>query len=190
MLFADDLHLLDATSGTLLAQLVDADLVFLVGTVRAPEPAPAALTGLWQRARVHRVDLLDLDHDAIEALLPAVLDVPVEAATVEEIWTASQGNVLFVRELVLGSLEQGQLVKSRGSWRLTGPLATTARLGELMESRLGELGDEETEVLDILAIWEPIGLAELEAIVGHADRSSSSTTRARSACAAIDAASS
>ena len=39
VLFADDLHLLDATSGTLLAQLVDADLVFLVGTVRAPNPS-------------------------------------------------------------------------------------------------------------------------------------------------------
>ena len=115
---------------------------------------------------MHRVDLLDLDHEAIEELLPAVLDAPVEAAAVEEIWTASQGNVLFVRELVLGSLEQGQLVKSRGSWRLTGPLATTARLAELMEGRLGDLGEDETEVLDVLAVWEPVGLAELESMVG------------------------
>ena len=39
VLFVDDLHLLDGTSAALVAQLVDADLVFLVATVRTPEPA-------------------------------------------------------------------------------------------------------------------------------------------------------
>ncbi len=35
---ADDLHLLDITSLTLLTQLIDAAAVFLIGTVRADEP--------------------------------------------------------------------------------------------------------------------------------------------------------
>src|SRR5262245_41757850 len=34
VLFVDDLHLLDSASATLVGQLVDADLVFLVATVR------------------------------------------------------------------------------------------------------------------------------------------------------------
>ena len=105
VLFVDDLHLLDVTSATLLCQLVDADLLFLVATVRSNERLPAGVEALWQRARVRRVDLVDLDRAV--GTLHLVLQGPVEAATVAEIWTASQGNVLLVRELVLGALDRG-----------------------------------------------------------------------------------
>ncbi len=50
VLFVDDLHLLDNTSATLLGQLVDADLLFLVATVRRNEPVSPALEALWHRA--------------------------------------------------------------------------------------------------------------------------------------------
>jgi DNA-binding CsgD family transcriptional regulator len=162
----DDLHLLDPTSATLIAQLVDADFLFLVGTVRAGPVVPPPLAALWARARVRRVDLEDLSHDGVDTLLHLVLSGPVEGTTSSEIWTASQGNILFVRELVLGSLEHGRLVRQRDTWRLTGPLATTARLAELVEARLSELGSKERETLEILAVWEPAGLSDLEAIVG------------------------
>src|SRR4051812_44077174 len=56
VLFVDDLHLLDGTSATLVGQLVDADLLFLVGTVRADARVPAGVDSLWQRARVRRID--------------------------------------------------------------------------------------------------------------------------------------
>ena len=131
VLFVDDLHLLDGTSAALVAQLVDADLVFLVATVRTPEPVPPGLESLWHRARVRRIDLLDLDRPAIDTLLHLVLGGPVEATTSGDIWTASEGNVLLVRELVLGALERGHLLDQRGVWRLTGPLVTTPRLHEL-----------------------------------------------------------
>jgi len=168
VLMVDDLHLLDPSSATLLAQLVDADLLFLVGTVRAGEVVAASLAPLWARARVRRVDLEDLPRAGIDTLLHLVLGAPVEGTTTSEIWNASQGNILFVRELVLGSLEHDRLVLQRGTWRLTGPLITTARLAELVESRLREAGPEERETLEILAVWEPAGLSDLEAMAGHA----------------------
>ena len=49
VLFVDDLHLLDATSATLVGQLVDADLVFLVATVRSDARVPAGVDALWHR---------------------------------------------------------------------------------------------------------------------------------------------
>ena len=52
--------------------------------------------------------------------------------TVTDIWTASRGNVLFVRELVLGAIDAGHLVDLHGVWRLVGPLVTTPRLAELV----------------------------------------------------------
>ena len=142
VLFVDDLHLLDGTSAALVAQLVDADLVFLVATVRTPEPVPPGLESLWHRARVRRIDLLDLDRPAIDTLLHLVLGGPVEATTSGDIWAASEGNVLLVRELVLGALERGHLLDQRGVWRLTGPLVTTPRLHELVSARLASLDTE------------------------------------------------
>ena len=168
VLFVDDLHLLDATSATLVSQLVDADLVFLVATVRSEAPLPAGVEALWHRARVRRVDLEDLDRAEVGTLLHLVLRGPVEASTVTEIWTASQGNVLLARELVLGALDRGNLVEQRGVWRLVGPLVTTPRLRELIAARLGRLPPATVEALDMLAVWEPAGLATLEAIVGAA----------------------
>ncbi len=167
VLFVDDLHHLDPTSATLVGQLVDADLVFLVGTVRAHQAVPSALAALWHRARVRRVDLVDLSAADVDALLHVVLGAPVEPSAAAEIWAASEGNVLFVRELVLGSLESGRLTTRRGTWRLSGPMVTTARLLELVETRVSELGPDETEALDTLAIWEPASLSVLEAIVGR-----------------------
>ena len=128
VLFVDDLHLLDTTSATFVCQLVDADLVFLVSTVRSEATLPPGLDALWHRARVRRVDLEDLDRAAVDTLLHLVLRGPVEVTTVTDIWTASRGNVLFVRELVLGAVDAGHLVDQHGVWRLTGPLVTTPRL--------------------------------------------------------------
>ena len=159
VLFVDDLPLLDGTSATLVGQLVDADLVFLVATVRSNETVPPGLDSLWHRARVRRIDLDDLDRAGVDTLLHLVLRGPVEANTTTEIWQTSNGNVLFVRELVLGALESGLLVEQHGVWRLVGPLVATARLHELVAARLEALAPSATDVLDILAVWEPAGLA-------------------------------
>ena len=166
VLFVDDLQLLDTTSATFIGQLVDADLVFLVATVRADEPLPAGLESLWHRARVRRIDLDDLDRAAVDTLLHLVLRGPVEANTITEIWTASRGNVLFVRELVLGAVDGGLLVFQHGVWRLIGALVTTPRLRELVATRLGALEPAAADALDRLAVWEPTGLSALEAVVG------------------------
>ena len=96
-----------------------------------------------------------------------MLHDPVEATTSGQLWAASQGNVLFLRELVLGALQRGQLVRRHGVWRLAGALVTTQRLHELIAARLSGVGDEASEALDVLSIWEPAGLSTLEAEVGR-----------------------
>ena len=98
----------------------------------------------------------------------------MEASTVTELWTASQGNVLFVRELVLAGLDGGQLVEQRGAWRLVGPLVATPRLHELLAARLGSLPAGGRGRARRPGGVEPIGLSTLEETVG-ASRSSTST---------------
>ena len=166
VLFVDDLQLLDTTSATFIGQLVDADLLFLVGTVGADEPMPPGLDALWHRARVRRIDLADLDRVALDTLLHLVLQGPVEASTIGEFWTASRGNVLFVRELVIGAIDGGQLVHQHGVWRLNGALVTTPRLHELVATRLRALEPAAADAVERLAVWEPTGLSILGGVVG------------------------
>jgi DNA-binding CsgD family transcriptional regulator len=167
VLFVDDLQLLDATSAALIGQLLDADLLFMLATVRAGTSLPSGLDAAWQRGRVRRVDLGDLDRAGVDTLMHLVLGGPVEQTTVNDVWTASQGNPLYVRELVLGAVETGHLDTQHDVWRLVGPLVTTPRLREVVEARLGTLHTEAMDALDRLAVWEPIGLSTLEAEIGH-----------------------
>jgi DNA-binding CsgD family transcriptional regulator len=167
VLFVDDLQLLDATSAALIGQLLDADLLFLLATVRAGMVLPAGLDSAWQRGRVRRVDLDDLDRAGVDTLMHLVLGGPVEQSTVNDFWSASRGNPLYVRELVLGAVEGGHLDSQHDVWRLVGPLVTTPRLREVVEARLGTLPPTVMDALDRLAVWEPIGLATLEAEIGH-----------------------
>jgi DNA-binding CsgD family transcriptional regulator/tetratricopeptide (TPR) repeat protein len=166
VLLVDDLPHLDSTSSALLAQVVDAGLLFMVGTVRTGEEVAPELAGLWQRARVRRLDLGDLRRPDVDTLLHRVLPGRVAAQTTEAIWSASRGNLLFIRELVLGALNAGQLLEVRGVWQLQGPLTATDRLAELVEDRLRGVEPEAERALEILAVWEPAGLSVLESIVG------------------------
>ena len=115
VLLVDDLHLLDATSATLVGQLVDADLVFLVATVRTERgDGSDASRPLWQRARVRR------DRSRRTSTGPASTRCCTSCCRVRSRRARSptsgrpaKGNVLFVRELVLGALDGGHLVPAR-----------------------------------------------------------------------------
>lgn len=167
VLLVDDLHLLDATSALLLGQLLDAEAVFLLGTVRDDDvPVSADLTGWWRNERMVRIDLCDLSEDGVDGLLHLSLGGPATATTVEQVWRASRGNPLFVRELVLGAGAAGELVEESGVWRLTGPLHSTTRLAELVRSRMETVGTAAWPALELLALAEPVGLDELADLVG------------------------
>ena len=166
VLVVDDLHRLDASSATLLSQLIDARVVFLIATIRTGEPTTDAVAELWRRDRVLRIDLDDLSREDVDTLLHLALGGPVDAATAESIATTAQGNVLFVRELVLGARAAGRLQERQGVWRLTGPIAPTARLAELVDARLAAVPTGAGDLLSLLALAEPVGLAELESFVG------------------------
>ncbi len=167
VLLVDDMHRLDPASVTLLGQLLDANVVFLIGTVRTGDSGAAAMSELWRRDHVLRIDLENLPRDDIDTLLHLALGGPVEAAAGEALWTRSRGNLLFLRELVLGAHSTGRLVAQQGIWRLRGALPNTARLAELVDLRLAEVSADASDLLGLLALREPLGLSALTDLVGQ-----------------------
>lgn len=165
VLLVDDLHLLDAASAVLLRQLMDAGAILLIGTVRAGEPHSKAVAALRGGDEVSRVDLTVLTAEQTEALLQAVLGGPVDRRTVHELSVASGGNVLYLRELVLGALTAGDLTEDGEIWHLReGRLPGTARLTEVVGARLATAASAGRPVLELLALCEPLPPADAEAL--------------------------
>lgn len=158
VLMVDGLHELDGYSTTLLRQLLVAGTVFLIGTVPDNLRVPTPVSALWRDDRCHRVDLDHLPRDGVETLLFHALGAPVDGPTAHALWSTSRGNVLYLRELVLGALRSGVLVDVGGVWRLTQALPSTPRLNELVSSLVAGVGDAGRRALDLLAVCGPVGL--------------------------------
>ena len=166
VLMVDDLHLLDVTSATLLRQLLVTGTVFLVGTVLSESRAATSVTHLWRDDRCCRVDVDHLPRDSVETLLYHALGAPVDGPATHSLWSTSRGNVLFLRELVLGAEQSGALIDEGGVWRLARPLPSTPRLKELVAARIANVGDDGRRALEVLALCAPLGPDDFGGVAG------------------------
>ncbi len=137
-------------------------------TVRTPGPAPEAVTALWKDGLAERIDLRPWNEAQTEAVLTAYLGGPVASGSVRRLWELSQGNALYLRELLIGAMDSGTLRPDGGIWSLSRPLTAVGRLVELVAARLSGLAPETTAVLELLAVGEPLGLAVLEKLTNPA----------------------
>jgi DNA-binding CsgD family transcriptional regulator len=158
VLLVDDAHLLDEGSAALTHQLAGRKETFVLVTVRSGEPASDAVVALWKDGLAGRVELSPLLVDQVGELLTAVLGAPADGATVQVLFERTGGNVLFLKELVLGALDAGALRSDGGLWRLHGQLPPSARLVELVERRLARLAETDRNALEVLALGEPLGV--------------------------------
>jgi DNA-binding CsgD family transcriptional regulator/DNA polymerase III delta prime subunit len=162
LLLVDDAHNLDPGSAALVHQLVATGACSVLATVRTPDPAPEAVTALWKDGLAQRVELGPFDEPATQAVLSAFLGAPVTGATARRFWEISEGNALFLHELLLGAVGSGTLVDRNGIWSLCKPLAAPERLVELVASRLHATSQDVMGVLELLAAGEPLGMSFLE----------------------------
>jgi DNA-binding NarL/FixJ family response regulator len=164
VLGVDDAQLLDPVSAALVLHLTNTASAFVIATVRSGEPCPDAIVSLWKDAGARRIELQRLSDEAVAALVESALGGPVEQAALSWVIESSQGNALYVRELVLAAVDSGTLTESRGLWRLVGTPEVSAPLVDLVSRRMAGLGDAERAPLELLAIGEPLGLAEIAAL--------------------------
>ncbi|APA98702.1 hypothetical protein NS506_04654 [Nocardia seriolae] len=157
----DDAHLLDDLSALLVNQLVLQGRATLVATVRSGEPVPDAVTALWKDEHLERLELQPLSERETEALVAAVLGGHVDQGTVQRLWQLSQGNVLYLRQLVASSAFRS----AGGAWRLAGDVEVPSMLADMVIAHLDELAAEVRTVVDLLALSEPLPIGLLGGIV-------------------------
>ena len=77
---------------------------------------------------------------------------PVDHGLVRRLVERTQGNIMFIRGLVLRAVEDGSLRNEGGLWRQIGPIRPSDRLAELAGERLSVLSPAQHEVLEPLAL--------------------------------------
>lgn len=164
VLLIDDIDLLDDTSVAVLVPLIVNRTVFLIGTVRTGRTPSSRLTGLQRDGHLVRIEVQPLSSDGLGALLHRVLDRPVSSSALAELARLSGGNLQVLTELVRGALDRGVLVDIDGAWHLTAPLPTTTALEELVAEHLAGVDAAGLAVLELLAVCERFGLADLEKV--------------------------
>ena len=163
-LCVDDAHLLDDASATLVHQLAATTAASVVATIRSGEPAPDVVTALWRDNLAERREVKPLTAHQIGELLSAALSRPIDPGAVAELVERSNGNVMFLRELVIGALDSGTLFIDDGIWRLKGTLALSDRLSELVSARVRVLTVDELALLELVAVGEPLSADVLTAL--------------------------
>jgi DNA-binding NarL/FixJ family response regulator len=165
----DDAQFLDELSAALVHHITVSGVAPVVVTTRTGEPAPDAVTSLYKDGWIERLELEQLSREEVSDLLGRVLGGYVAEQTLARLWRASNGNVLYLRELILDALDAGTLTVRDGVWRWSGGIGPAARLSELIGARLGGLAQADGELVEVLAVSEPLEVALVERMFPAAD---------------------
>ncbi|HEY5152274.1 MAG TPA: AAA family ATPase [Mycobacterium sp.] len=168
VLAVDDAHLLDDLATFVVHQLVQRRAAKVILTVRDDEPIPDAVREIWKVGQFDRIDLQPLSPDETTALLSATLGGPVDPAAAQHLWRLTGGNALYLRDIAEQEVTDGRLARRGQTWRWTGDPILPPDLVGLVESRIGTLPESLTDVIDVLAVAEPIDLQTLSSVTNPA----------------------
>lgn len=163
----DDAHLLDELSVLVVHRLAQTRAATLILTLRAGQSVPDALTALWKDDVLARRDLSALSRDDADSLVAAALGAEPDSACADLLWKLTEGNALFLRRLVEQEYRAGRLVVESGSAHWLGPAEMSATLADVVDSHIGAVPDSVRDVVDLVAVAEPIEWHTLRSIADH-----------------------
>jgi DNA-binding CsgD family transcriptional regulator len=161
ILAVDDAHLLDDLSTFVVQQIVARGAAKAVLTIRDDGQIRPGTREIWSSGRFERLDVRHLSLDGTTELLAKVLRGRIDPTAAQRLWSLTDGNVLYLRNIVEQEVADGRIAEVNGYWRWTGDPAMPPGLVELIEARMGALTKPVNDVIDTLAVGEPMDLAAL-----------------------------
>jgi tetratricopeptide (TPR) repeat protein len=179
MVVLEDLH--DADKGTLemlthVSRHLAGARLLIVGTYRDMEvdrshPLSAALAELRRVSTYGRVLLRGLNADEVRRMLESITRESVPWGLAEAVHRQTEGNPLFVQEVVRYLVEEGLITRKEGRWRPTRdtPLEMSIPEGlrDVIGKRLSLLSPECNQLLSVASvIGREFALETLKAVAG------------------------
>ena len=178
----EDLH--NADKGTLemlthVSRNLTGTRLFLVGTYRDVDvdrshPLSAALAELRRISTYERVVLRGLNADEVRRMLENITGQDVPWGLAEAVHRQTEGNPLFVQEVVRYLAEEGLITRTQGRWRATKdtPLEMSIPEGlrDVIGKRLSRLSTECNRLLSVASvIGREFRLKVLQRVAGVAE---------------------
>ncbi len=160
----DDAHLLDDLSAFTVHQLVIRRLATVILTIRSGMLPPDAITAIWKDHHLERLELQPLSLDETIGLVEQVLDGPVHSMCARRLWQYTQGNALYLRHLLDSEVGAGRIACPSGIWVWEGQPELSPTLAELVEARIARAPRPVRDVLDALAVTEPLDVDVLASV--------------------------
>ena len=156
LVFVDDAHLLDDLSALVLHLLVHSENATVLLTVRTGEATPDAVSALWKDGLVEHRVLPPLSRQDSEELLKAALGARLNPQCADRLWRLARGNVLFLRQLVEMEVRGDRMVARDGAIEWSEDAVVPATLLELVDGQIGSVPAHVRDVVDFVAISEPV----------------------------------
>lgn len=166
VLSVDDAHLLDPGSAAVVQRASTLTPLRVALTVRDGEQAPDIIERLTTDPATERIALDLLTEEQVGALLRHALAGPVTSTTVHRLAQLSEGNPLWLRELVREARRRETLVRRGGSWRLDGSPVHDASLPDTLRTTMAGLDPDVRDVVAVVALSDVIGVEVLERLFG------------------------
>jgi tetratricopeptide (TPR) repeat protein len=182
LIVLEDLHSADRGTlemlGHVARNLADKRLL-LVGTYRDVEvdrthPLSAALAELRRLPTFGRVLLRGLNADEVRRMLSSITGQEVPWGLAEAVHRQTEGNPLFVQEVVRYLVEEGVFTREQGRWRAKSDTPVEMRipdgLRDVIGKRLSSLSESCNKVLSVAAvIGRDFRLEVLQKVAGMSD---------------------
>lgn len=153
-LFVDDVAHADPGSLAVIRAAVLLAGLPVILTARSDDTLPDPITRLADEGLIESIEIGPLNRRSSDAILTHVLGGPVDPLSARQLHESSQGNPLFLRELVRGASASGSITSGPHGFA-TGPVPS-ARLVELLGARIEHADDDERRVIELLAAAQPV----------------------------------
>ncbi|MCZ6784933.1 MAG: AAA family ATPase [Proteobacteria bacterium] len=178
----EDLH--DADRGTLemlthLARNLSGSRLLVIGTYRDVQvsrthPLAGALAELRRVTSFERIPLRGLSQDEVHRMLQTIAGHEVPWRWAEVVHRQTEGNPLFIQEVMRYLVEEGLLAREEGELRRVGDEALAGRIPEglrdVIGKRMARLSEQANQVLSVAAvIGRDFSLDVLQRVLGRSE---------------------
>ncbi len=164
LMVLDNIEDFDDFSAMVIAHLVRAGSVRVLGICGDMQRAPLELFNLWKDDVVRRLDVQPLDLEETTELLTAALGSPVSRSVALGLWQASGGNPRYLQAITLADVESGHLALSDGVWVSGGGGGARAGkpMAECVTGQLERILPDQRPLLETVAV---VGVVPLDLLL-------------------------
>ena len=145
-------------------QIIQRKAAKVVLTLRDDERVPETTQEIWKLGRFDRLDVQPLSREETTTLVTTTLGGALDPDAARRLSILTRGNVLYLRNIVEQEVVSRRLTLRNDCWTWSGAPVIPPNLVEMVESRVGALSPEVNDVIDALAVGEPLELATLTRI--------------------------